>query len=144
MSGDSHPSAGSSSTVGDGLSHRRILVLMGAIGLAASVLTAFIISPRFGIGVFLGFVLAFVNYFWLKRSLRQIFDAARERGERPRMLVGRYFLRYLALAIVVAFIYAVGWVPITALIFGMAGFGLAVVAEGIIRLFSSTFSSKEV
>ena len=142
MSGDSHPSAGN--TVGDGLSHRRILVLMGAIGLAASVLTAFKISPRFGVGVFLGFAIAFVNYFWLKRTLRQIFDAARESGQRPRMLVGKYFLRYLVLGLVVAVIYAAGWAPITALLFGMAGFGLAIVAEGIIRLFSATFNSKEV
>ena len=142
MSGDSHPSAGN--TVGGGLSHRRILVLMAVIGLAASVLTAIYVSPRFGLGVFLGFLLAFVNYFWLKRTLGQIFETARVTGERPRMLAGKYFLRYLILAVVVAIVYATDVVPIAALIFGMAGFGLAIVAEGFIRIFSATFSSKEI
>lgn len=142
MSGDSHLLAGGSA--GGGLSHRRILVLMAAIGAAASLLTAFLVSPNFGIGVFIGFAIAFVNYFWLKRTLRQIFEAAKETGQRPRMLVGKYFLRYLVLGIFVAVVYATGFLPITALIFGMAGFGLAIVAEGIIRLFSAAFSGKEI
>lgn len=141
MSGDSHPSAGSSG--GESLSHRRILVLMGVIGLATSILTAVYISRIFGLGVLLGFAIAFANYFWLKRSLGQIFEAAKT-GERPRMLVGKYFVRYAVLGFLVAIVYLTNAVPIAALLFGMAGFGLAIIAEGFIRIFSATFRKKEI
>lgn len=141
MSGDSHPSTGESG--GDGLSHRRILVLMAVIGVVSSIATAIYVSPAFGLGVLIGFAIAFVNYFWLKRTLRQIYAAA-EAGEKPRMLAGKYFVRYLVLGFLVAVIYLTAAVPLAALLFGMAGFGLAIVAEGLIRIFSATLSKKEI
>jgi hypothetical protein len=68
--------------------------------------------------------------------LRKIFGAA-ESGEKPKMLAGKYFLRYIVLAIVVAIIYITGIVPIVALILGLAAFGFAVVVEGFIRIFAT-------
>jgi hypothetical protein len=67
--------------------------------------------------------------------LRKIFAAA-ESGERPRMLAGKYFLRYVVLAIVVAVVYAADLLPIVALILGLGAFAFAVVIEGLIRIFS--------
>jgi hypothetical protein len=98
------------------LSNERILVIMAVLGIAGGIA---------------GFI--WVNYYWLKSSLRKIFSAAAA-GERPRMLTGTYFLRYLVIAAIVAVIYATGVVPVVALLLGLAAFGFAVVVEGVIRI----------
>ncbi|MEP7211909.1 MAG: ATP synthase subunit I [Acidobacteriota bacterium] len=124
-------------------SNRRILWLMLIVGIIGAIAGAAFFSAGFGIGVLIGTAFAFLNYIWLQRSLKTIFAAA-ERGERPRMLVGKYFLRYLVLGLVIAVVYIAGWVPIASLILGMAAFGFATVIEGFIRIFSSIFSSREI
>jgi hypothetical protein len=60
------------------------------------------------------------------------------------MLAGRYFLRYIVLGIVVAVIYITGLVPIVALILGLAGFGFAVVVDGVIRMVSTAGAEPKV
>ena len=116
-------------------SHQRILVIMAVLGVLGGIVGAIFHSAGFGLGVLIGTALAFANYYWLKISLRKIFAAA-ESGERPRMLAGKYFLRYIVLGLIVALIYATGIVPIVALILGLAGFGFAVVIDGMIRIVS--------
>lgn len=123
--------------------HGRILLLMAAVGLAGAISGAVFVSAMFGVGVLFGTFLAFVNYYWLKRSLRKIFSAAAE-GRKPRMLAAGYFLRYLMLGLVVAVVYFSSAVPIAALVLGMAGFGFAVVLEGFLKLFSGIFSEREI
>ena len=124
-------------------SNARILWIMGVVGILGTLAGAVYVSPRFSAGVFIGTVIALLNYVWLKRSLAGIFAAAAE-GERPRMMVGRYFLRYLVLGFAVAAVYITGAVSIAGLILGMTAFGFATVIEGFIRIFSNVFSEKEV
>jgi len=116
-------------------SNRRILVIMAVLGVAVGIAACAVSSFRFGLGILTGTALAFVNYFWLKSSLRKIFSAAQS-GERPRMLAGKYFLRYIILGAVVAVIYAADLLPIVAVILGLLTFAFAVVIEGIMRMFS--------
>ena len=123
--------------------HQRILWIMAFLGIAGGIVGSAVESFAFGLGIVIGTSLAFANYYWLKSSLRKIFDAART-GERPRMLAGKYFLRYIVLGIVVAVIYIAGIVPIIALILGLAGFGFAVVIEGIIRMVSTAGAEPKV
>lgn len=124
-------------------SNARILVLMAVVGLVGGVAGAVYRSTAFGVGILAGTALAFVNYLWLRQLLAKIFAAAAE-GEKPRMLVAGYFLRYLTMAVVVAIVYFSKAVPIAAFIVGLAGFGFAVVLDGFIRIFSGIFSSKEI
>jgi ATP synthase I chain len=126
------------------LSHRRILVIMAVIGLAGSLGSAIFVSVSFGAGLFIGSVLAFINYYWLKVSLKKIFDLAAETGERPRLLALKYFARYIVLGSIVALLYATGVVSAVGVILGMGGFGFAVVVEGILRIFSNPVSEKEI
>ena len=121
-------------------SHERILWIMAALGVGGGIAGFAFQSLGFGLGVLIGTALAFVNYYWLKRSLRKIFGAA-ESGEKPRMLAGKYFARYIVLAAVVAVIYVSGILPIVALVLGLAAFGFAVVIEGFIRIFSTIGSN---
>lgn len=124
-------------------SHERILWIMAALGVGGGIAGFAFKSLNFGLGILIGTALAFVNYYWLKSSLRKIFGAA-ESGEKPRMLAGKYFLRYIVLAAVVAGIYVSGILPIVALILGLAAFGFAVVVEGFIRIVSTLFREKEI
>jgi hypothetical protein len=123
--------------------HERILWIMAFLGIAGGIAGFAFESFAFGLGIVIGTALAFANYYWLKSSLRKIFDAART-GERPRMLAGKYFLRYIVLGLIVAVIYIAGIVPIIALILGLAGFGFAVVIEGIIRMISTAGAEPKV
>ena len=116
-------------------SNRRILVIMAVLGVAGGIAGFAFSSFRSGLGIWVGTALGFANYFWLKSSLRKIFSAA-ESGERPKMLAGKYFLRYIILGLVVAVIYAAGLLPIVAVILGLMSFAFAVVIEGILRMFS--------
>ena len=133
MGEDFEPSADQTETIRP-VSHERILVIMAAIGIGGGIAGIAFASFRFGLGILIGTALAFANYYWLKRSLRKIFAAA-ESGERPRMLAGKYFLRYLILAMIVAVLYAADLVPMVPLILGLGSFGFAVVIEGLIRIF---------
>lgn len=123
--------------------NNRILVILAVLSVVGGIAGALFVSVRFGAAVLFGGGLAFVNYFWLKRSLKQVFDSA-ESGDTPRFTVFRFLMRYLILGSVVALVYITGLIPITGLIFGIAGFGFAVLIEGFIRIFSSIFSGKEL
>lgn len=124
-------------------SNGRILWIMGIVGLAGSIAGTAYISAGFGAGILIGTAFAFLNYIWLQHSLKAMLAAAVE-GEKPRMLAVKYFLRYLVLAAVLAFVYFTELLPIGALILGMAGIAFATVMEGSIRIFLSIFSSKEI
>lgn len=116
-------------------SNTRILVILGFLTVAGTIAGLVIVSTRFGLGILTGCLLAFVNYFWMKRSLAKIFAIAEE-GRKPRFVGAGYFIRYIALAGVVAFIYVFDILPIASLLVGMAGFGFAILVEGVIRIFT--------
>lgn len=118
------------------LSHRRILITMAVIAVLCSIAGLIFVSGRFAAGVLIGGLLSFLNYFWLKRSLKLIFDRAIA-GDKPRFLGAKYFLRYVAFGAILTIVYLTDAVPVVAVILGIASFALAVVAEGMIRIFSS-------
>jgi hypothetical protein len=116
--------------------NERILVILAVLSIGGSIAGAAFGSARLGLAVLIGCVLAFVNYYWMQRSLKKIFSEARE-GEKPRFLGAGYFIRYLVLGCVVAFIYTLDLLPISGLLVGMAGFGFAILIEGFLRVFIS-------
>ena len=134
MGEDFEPSADQAETLKP-VSHGRILVIMAVVGVVGAIAGIAFGSFKFGLGILIGTTLAFANYYWLKGSLRKIFAAA-ESGERPRMLAGKYFLRYIVLAVIVVVLYAADVVPVVPVILGLGAFGFAVVIEGLIRIFS--------
>ena len=116
--------------------NERILVILAVLGIGGSIAGTALVSARFGLAVLIGCVLAFVNYYWMQRSLKKIFSSAAE-GEKPRFLGAGYFIRYLVLGTVVAIIYTLDLLPISGLLIGMAGFGFAILVEGFLRVFNS-------
>jgi len=116
--------------------NERILLILAVLSVGGSIAGAAAVSARFGLAVLIGCVFAFVNYYWMQRSLKKIFSEAQE-GEKPRFLGAGYFIRYLVLGTVVAVIYTLDLLPISGLLVGMAGFGFAILVEGFLRVFIS-------
>jgi len=115
--------------------NERILVILAVLSIGGSVAGAALVSARFGLAVLVGCAFAFVNYYWMQHSLKKIFSSAAE-GQKPRFLGAGYFVRYLVLGCVVAFIYTLDLLPISGLLIGMAGFGFAILVEGFLRVIS--------
>jgi hypothetical protein len=112
----------------------RILVILAVLSVGGSIAGAVLADARFGLGVLVGCVLAFANYFWMRRSLRAIFSTAAE-GQKPSFVGAGYFIRYLVLGGIVAFFHVFGILPIAAVLVGMAGFGFAILFEAALRGF---------
>jgi len=126
------------------ISHRRILWTMGLVAVAAGLAGFIYVSWQFGLGVILGGILSFGNYYWLKVSLKRLFDKALAHGDKPRFLVIRYFARYLTLAGILTVVFLTHTIPVVAVIVGLSSFALAIVIEGFIRLFSTFFKRGEL
>jgi uncharacterized membrane protein HdeD (DUF308 family) len=124
------------------MSHSRILILMAGLVGVGSLAGALFISVAFGFGVFTGGILSFINYFWLKRTLRGIFEKAKD-GEKPRLFAFSYILRYIVFGFVLGIIYLSQTMPITAVIAGLGSFAIAVVIEGFLRIFTS-FDKRDI
>jgi len=126
------------------ISHRRILWTMGLVAVAAGFAGFIYASWQFGLGIILVGILSFINYYWLKVSLKRVFDKALAHGEKPRFLVVRYFARYLTLGGILTVVFLTETIPVVAVILGLSSFALAIVIEGFIRLFSTFFKSREL
>jgi len=126
------------------ISHRRILWTMGLVAIVAGLAGFIFVSWKFGLGVILGGVLSFINYYWLKVSLKRLFDNAVAHGEKPRFLAVRYFARYLTLGGILTIVFLTETIPVVAVVLGLSSFALAIVIEGLIRLFSTFFKSREL
>lgn len=124
------------------VTNSRILVIMAAVGIVGSIVSSFYISPRFGIGIFLGTAAAFANYLWLNHSLSRLFAAAVD-GKKPRLSPLRFIGRYFAIGILIAIVYLTKVVPVTAFLLGLAAIAFAVMIEGFIRIFITIFKTKE-
>lgn len=116
--------------------NERILVILAVLSVGGSIAGAALVSARFGLSLLVGCVLAFVNYYWMQRSLKKIFSKAAE-GNKPSFLGAGYFIRYLVLGCVVAFFYVFQLLSVAGILIGMAGFGFAVLVEGFLRVFNN-------
>jgi hypothetical protein len=124
------------------ISNRQLLIEMAAIIAIGTILGFFAVSLKFAIGVVIGGGLAFLNYLWLRRSLRSIFELAAA-GGRPGLMAGRYILRYVVIGLALLVIYLTDAASVAGAVLGLASFSLAVVFAGIANIFSGLFK-KEV
>jgi hypothetical protein len=132
--GEESPALPSEAPAKTDLSHRRLLVEMAVLIAAGAVIGGLFAGIRAGIGVLLGGLLAYLNYFWLKRTLAAIFDQALF-GGRGRFLPLRFIARYIALGVVILALHFSGAVPAAAVVAGLASFAAAVVVDGFISIF---------
>jgi hypothetical protein len=126
------------------ISHRRILWMMALVAVAGSLAGFIFVSWQFGVGVILGGILSLVNYYWLKVSLKRIFDSAVAHGEKPRFLAVRYFARYATLGAILTVVFLTELFRSSPSSPVWEVLRLAIVIEGFIRLFSTFFKSREL
>ena len=118
------------------LTHKRILLLMAVVTILCSFSALIVDSWQFALGIGVGGLLSFLNYYWMKWSLKGTFERAVE-GQRPGVFGVQYILRYFGFGLVLALIYVSNALPIIAVLLGLGSFAYAIVIEGIIRIFSS-------
>ena len=143
MSGDFEQTAAEQEETIQPLSHRRIFAVMAVLIVVSAVLSFIFISANFGFGVLIGGILSLVNYYWLKQSIKRIFDKAVV-GVAPRFLATKYFFRYLVVGVVLAIVYLTKTVPVESVLLGLASFAFAIIIEAFIRLFSSLSKKREI
>lgn len=124
------------------ITHRRILLVMAVCVVTGAILSFIFGSWQFGLGFLFGGILSFVNYYWLKVSLKKVFDSAAA-DEKPRISATKYLLRYVVFGGLLVLIYLTKTVPVASVILGLASFAFAVVIEAFIRIFSSFFNKKD-
>lgn len=117
------------------ISHHGILVVMAAVVIVGTAFGFALKGSGFGMGVLFGGVLAFVNYFWLERVTRLVFDNTSVSS--AGWLAAKYIFRYVAIGAVLLLVHMTGILPVTAVIAGLGAFALAVVIQGLKNIFKS-------
>ncbi|MEP6923278.1 MAG: ATP synthase subunit I [Pyrinomonadaceae bacterium] len=97
---------------------------------------------RLTLGIILGGVLSLLNIYWLRLSLKNLLNQAAT-GAKPRFNAALYILRYLFIAIIVAFAAMLGLVSVAATLIGLLSFAFAILLEAIIQLIFIIFIREE-
>jgi hypothetical protein len=126
------------------ISNRRILWLMGAVIISGTLASLIFISRLWSLGFLIGGILSFLNFFWLKSSLRKMFVETSEGEHKPHYSAARYISRYFTLAAILAVIFLTQALPIASVIFGLVSLAFAILIEAFIRIFSALFKRKEL
>jgi hypothetical protein len=141
MSGDSKPEETVQENIAP-LSNRRILFVMVFVVIIGTILGFAFSTWKFGLGFLFGGILSFINYYWLKATLKDIFEKV-VGGETQQFSAIRFFFRYVMLGVVLGIVFLTGMLPITAVVFGLTSFAFAVLIEAFIRIFSPIFKREE-
>lgn len=137
---DSNKTASETST---SFSNKRIVWLMILVMVSGSLANFIFISRLSALGFFIGSILSFINFFWLKSSLKKMFVETSEGEYHPHYSAAQYFLRYFTLASILAIIFLTQTLPIASVIFGLVSFVFAILIEAFIRIFSLLFKRKD-
>jgi small-conductance mechanosensitive channel len=120
------------------LSETRISQLTLLIGFLAAVPVAFLHSARFGVGIFIGSILAWLNFRWLKQGLDALTAAIAERkkGKVPIKTYFKAMFRYGLIALIAYVIFKYLKVPALSMILGLCALGAATVAVSVYEILS--------
>jgi small-conductance mechanosensitive channel len=124
------------------LSEKRISQLTLVIGALAALPTGYFYGWRWGLGIFIGAVLAWLNFRWLQKGLDALAAASTEQSSQEKVVVpfGTYFkavFRYVLIALAVYVIFKVLNVPVLSMIFGLCALGAATFAVSVHEILNS-------
>ncbi|MBA3571294.1 MAG: ATP synthase subunit I [Pyrinomonadaceae bacterium] len=113
--------------------HRIFRMMCGAVALA--VLVSAVLAPwRVTTGLLLGGVLSLVNHHWLRTAIAAAFGPSLS-GARPKIRIARYILRYFIVGGIAAGAYLLGVVSLTATLFGLCSFVVALMMEAFVQIY---------
>ncbi|HXY01775.1 MAG TPA: ATP synthase subunit I [Candidatus Limnocylindrales bacterium] len=117
-------------------SERRISWLTLLLGVLAALPVAYIYGLRWGAGILIGAILAWLNFRWLKEGADALTEAATAQASqgKVRVPVGAYFralFRYGLIALSVYVIFKYLNVPVLSMILGLCALGAAAFAVSV-------------
>ncbi len=115
------------------------MIVVSAALIGGSLLFA---TWRVTVGLALGCLLSFLNFYWLKVSLRSLFEQAAS-DTRAKFTASFYLLRYLVIAIVITIAAALNVASVAAMLVGLLSFAFAVLLEAIIQLYLVIINKEE-
>lgn len=120
-------------------SEKRIARLTLVLGALAAILVAWFSGPSWGAGIFVGAILAWFNFRWLRQGVDALTTAAAVQANRrsPRVPIVTYFkalFRYGLIALAVYVIFKYLNVPILSMIFGLCALGAATMAVSVYEI----------
>ena len=118
----------------------RVFRAMIASVSVAVVASAMLLPWRFTTGLMLGGLLSLFNFHWLQSSVAAVFNVGG--GERPRVRVLRYVIRYFVVAVTGIAAYKLGLVSLPAMFAGLCSFVPALFVEAF-RQFYYAFIRRE-
>jgi len=90
------------------------------IVLAVLFLLALILTPiKFALGILLGGFISIVNFYWMERGLRDLFNNNSSKSIKARIII-KYYIRLALIAIVLYFLIAYSTVNVIGLLIGLS------------------------
>jgi len=119
---------------------RRIARLTLMIGVPTALVLAGTVSLRWGVGVLVGTLLAWLNFRWLQEALDSLvrFAKGQAGGRRPKVTIWSHlkmFLRYAVIGIVLYTLWAWMRIPVVSMLTGLCALGAATFMESVYELF---------
>ena len=123
--------------------HGRILRTM-IVATTCAVVGSLVFAPwRITTGLVLGGVLALLNHRWLRSSTAAVFSVLVD-GEKPKLKLTHYFLRYLVVGAVVFVAYQLNVVSLAATLIGLCSFVAAIFVEALREFYFAIIHREEM
>ena len=123
--------------------HTRILRTMIVASILAVLGSIFLGSWQFTSGLVIGGLLALLNHRWLQTSTSSAFGVLLN-GEKPRITIGKYILRYAVVVLVAFAAYQLGIASLVAIITGLSTFVVALFVEAIREFYFAIIRREEI
>jgi hypothetical protein len=118
----------------------KLMVLATSLGVLGSALLA---PWRFTTGLLIGGLLALINHHWLHSSTTAAFRVLVD-GQKPRLAIGTYALRYLVIAATVFGAYQLGIASLPAMLVGLCSFVAAIFIEALREFYFAIIQREEI
>jgi hypothetical protein len=111
--------------------HNVLRMLNWVVLLCFSLVSYFSMSPFWTTGVLLGGLIAIGNFTVLQRTVRRAFSSEGIHQGARFSIVGKYYLRLLALGVILCVLISEGWIDPLGLAVGLSTVVLSIVGLGI-------------
>jgi hypothetical protein len=125
----------------DGALELRVFRVMIACVLFAAIVSTMLAPWRVTTGLMLGGLLSLLNFHWLQTSVAAVFNVSA--GERPRIRISRYVLRYFVVGITAYGAYTLRLVSLTAVFAGLCAFVPALFVEAFRQFYFAIIRREE-
>jgi len=99
---------------------RKLSVQNWVILMILGVVSFLLMSPKFTLGLLLGGLIIIANFFLLQRNIRSAFTAVGTLEKGKAYVIGKFYLRFTALAVMIYLLLRQGWVNPIGLLTGLS------------------------